>query len=63
MPVPPMHYIKLYTDEAVRKEQVPRFVHRKMYIKVPVIDFIEKNFSRSEEFNLWKVEQDVPKTR
>ncbi|XP_023335160.1 mediator of RNA polymerase II transcription subunit 7 [Eurytemora carolleeae] len=24
MPVPPMHYIKLYTDEAVRKEQVPR---------------------------------------
>ena len=51
MPVPPMHYIKLYTDEAVRKEQVPRFVHRKMYIKVSVIDLgTNQPFHRKKTF-------------
>ena len=30
MPIPPMHYVKLYTDEAIKRGTAPKYVHHKI---------------------------------
>ena len=40
MPIPPMNYVKLYTDEAVKRGTAPKYVtaNQNCQIKCPISD-------------------------
>ena len=55
MPIPPMHYVKLYTDEAVKRGTAPKYAAEDRIVKFTISDPITLQTSASDSRHLQHV--------